>query len=160
MTQEVKSIFKNICIAVVAVLIILNVFTNFFAVVRYYGDSMEPNISNQQILLVLKTDKLSAGDITAFYYNNKALVRRVIATGGQQISIDETGVVSINGTAITEDYITEKSRGQCSIGLPFNVPLNSYFVMGDSRDTSMDSRLKEIGTISQERIIGKVIFSF
>ena len=109
---------------------------------------------------MLKTDKLSAGDITAFYYNNKALVRRVVAIGGQQVLIDEAGNVSVNGSPIEEDYLSEKSRGQCSINFPFNVPLNSYFVMGDSRAAAMDSRLAEIGAISEERIIGKVIFSF
>jgi len=158
MSNKAKVIFKNICTALVVVLIILNLFTSFFAVVRYYGDGMEPNISDNQILLILKTDTLSAGDIAAFYYNNKALVRRVVATGGQQVSIDETGLVSVNGSPLDEDYISDKSRGQCNIDFPYNVPLHSYFVMGDSRETSMDSRLKEIGTIPEERIIGKVLF--
>ena len=156
MRLAVRTILTILLIAV----ILLNLFTHVFAVVRLYGDGMEPTLKNHQILVVLRTDEAREGDIVAFYYNNKALVRRVIAADGQQITINEDGSVLINNEPLEEPYIGTLSKGQCNLTFPYTVPLEQYFVMGDNRETSMDSRLKEIGTVTRERLIGKVIFSF
>lgn len=141
-----------------AAILLLNLFTYLLHVVRYYGDGMEPTLSSGQTLLVLRTSRVSEGDVIAFYYNNKVLVRRVIGTGGSRVSIEKDGTVSVNGTELEESYVTEKSIGQCNLDFPYYVPLNSVFVMGDNRSIAMDSRLEEIGAISADRIIGKVLF--
>ena len=145
------------------VLVLLNLFTFTFSVVQYYGDGMEPSLQNRQVLLIRKTggnERIEEGDIVAFYYNNKALVRRVICTGGKMISVDENGTVSIDGKPVEEPYVQSPSAGQCNISFPYTVPVGQYFVMGDNRAIAMDSRLSEIGTISGDRILGKVVFVF
>lgn len=147
------------CIAL-TVVVLLNVFTHVFSVVRYYGSGMEPALQDRQVLLVLKTDQVEQGDIAAFYYNNKVLVRRVIAAGGTSLEISDAGVVTVDGMTLAEDYVEDPTFGQCNISFPYTVPYNSFFVMGDNRGIAMDSRLEEIGTIPRGRILGKVIFVF
>jgi len=141
----------------VLVLILLNLFTFVFSVVRYYGDGMEPSLENRQVLVIRKTDQVKEGDIVAFYYNNKALVRRVICTGGSVINIETSGLVSVNGQRVEEPYVSAPSIGQCNVSFPYSVPVGQVFVMGDNRAIAMDSRLTEIGTISADRLIGKVV---
>ena len=151
-------VFRVIIGVVLAAVLLLNIFTYVFSVVNYYGDSMEPTLSGGQTLVILRTAKIEEGDLIAFYYNNKVIVRRVICTGDKQISIADDGVVSINGEVIMEDYVQELSLGQCDISFPYSVPGGRYFVMGDNRSESMDSRLEIIGAISPDRIIGKILF--
>lgn len=153
-----KTALKIGAVALVLILVLLNLFTHVFMVVRYYGDGMEPTLSDRQILILLKTDDVKQGDITAFYYNNKVLVRRVICEGGRAVSIDEGGKVYINDELLKEPYVEQPSMGQCNIGFPYNVSVGQFFMMGDNRSVAMDSRLTEIGTIPADRIIGKVIF--
>jgi len=156
----VREALRIVLIILLIAVILLNLFTHVFAVVRFYGDGMEPTLENHQLLVVLRTNEVKQGDIVAFYYNNKALVRRVIACDGQQIDVSEDGGVRVNNELIEEPYIQKLSLGQCNLKFPYTVPLEQYFVMGDNRETAMDSRLKEIGTVTEERIIGKVIFTF
>lgn len=144
---------------VITTIILLNLFTHVFQIVRYSGNGMEPNLSSGQVLLLRKTQDVEEGDIIAFYYNNQVLVRRAICRSGKQISISEDGTVLINNQPIEEDYLTEKSIGQCNIEFPYHVQDNGFFVMGDNRVIAMDSRLKEIGIVSIDRIIGKVILA-
>lgn len=146
-----------VCVALVVV-VLLNVFTHVFSVVRYYGDGMEPNLKDRQVLLVLKTDQVNPGDMAAFYYNNKVLVRRVIAGSGASLEISDSGTVKIDGVVQEEPYIPEPSLGQCNISFPYTVPNEEFFVMGDNRAIAMDSRLEEIGTIPRSRVIGKILF--
>ncbi len=155
-----KIVMTLIVAAVLAVVVLLNVFTYIFSVVQYYGDGMEPQLHDRQILLVLQTTDVEPGDIAAFYYNNKVLVRRVICGGGTSIEIDETGMVTVDGAPLAEPYITQPALGQSNIDYPYTVPHEEIFVMGDNREIAMDSRLEEIGTIPADRIIGKVMFSF
>lgn len=140
------------------VILLLNLFTYGVHVVRYYGAGMEPALSGGRTLLVLNTRRVSPGDVIAFYYNNKLLVRRVICTGGDQIELDASGGVTVNGEALDEPYVTEPSLGQCDLEFPYTVPSGSVFVMGDNRPASMDSRLSEIGAVPADRIYGKVLF--
>lgn len=155
-----KIILKIALAAFALLLVLLNLFTFVFSVVRYYGDGMEPTLQNGQILLIRKTEEVGEGDIIAFYYNNKALVRRVIGTGGRRISLDDGGVVTLDGERREESYVSAPSPGQSNVTFPYTVPSGQYFVMGDNRAVAMDSRLQEIGTITSDRIIGKVIFWF
>lgn len=142
----------------VLAIVLLNLFGYFFSLVRYYGDGMQPTLKNGQTLLIAKNATIEQGDIVAFYYNNKLLVRRVICTEGRQLTIDRDGTVSIDGEPLAEPYVTALSIGQCNQTFPCYIPPNSVFVMGDNRAIAMDSRLTEIGTISQDRILGKVLF--
>lgn len=143
----------------IAVLLLLNLFTYLLTVVNYYGEGMEPELHSGQVLVISRTAEVSEGDVIAFYYNNKVLVRRVVCSGGKQISIAEDGLVSINGQPLSEDYVSQPSLGQCNISFPFYVPADNFFVMGDDRLIAMDSRLSEIGTVPEDRIIGKVLFA-
>ena len=143
----------------IVAVILLNLFTHVLQVVRYNGRGMEPNLHSGQTLLLRKTQEVEAGDMIAFYYNNQILVRRVICTGGQQISIDQEGMVSVNSMPLEESYLEEHSLGQCNLSFPYVVRKDYVFVMGDNRAVAMDSRLEEIGPVSMERIIGKVIFA-
>ena len=158
-TQYRKTFLTLAILVALAVVILLNLFTQVFSVVHYYGQSMEPSFRDRQILVVHKTDKVSRGDTVAFYYNNKVLVRRVIAEGGNSIEIESGGRVIIDGNVLSEDYISESTLGQCNISFPYTIPADEFFVMGDNRPISMDSRLKEIGTVPRSRIMGKVLFA-
>lgn len=153
---------KTAVILVVTLLItamlLLLLFTQVISVVRYHGQGMEPYISSGETLVLLRTRRAEPGDVIAFYYNNQLLVRRIIAEGGQQISIAEDGVVSVNGTALEEPYISYASIGQCNLKFPYYIPPDNFFVMGDERTIAMDSRLKEIGTVSKDRIMGRLLF--
>ena len=155
-----KTAVRIAAAAVLLVLFLLNLFTFVFSVVRYNGSGMEPTLKNNQILLLRKTDAVKQGDIVAFYYNNKVLVRRVICAGGDLIDMDEAGVVRVNQELLPEPYLDHHSVGQTSITFPYNVSVGHFFVMGDNRETAMDSRLAEIGAVSQDRILGKVILIF
>ena len=154
-----KIAIELVAILAVVTFLLMNVFTYLLSVVYYYGDSMEPELHSGQTLVVARTQKVSEGDVIAFYYNNKVLVRRVICTGGKYIDIADNGRVSINDELIDEPYVQNPTPGQCDIELPYVVPYGKLFVMGDARDVSMDSRLQVIGCISPDRIIGKVILA-
>jgi len=154
-----KKAVKIVLIVIVTASLLLNLFTFIMPVVKYYGNSMSPTLEDGQILIVNKMADVESGDIIAFYYNNKVIVRRVVATGNSQVSIDVFGKVSVNGKELEETYVDNKTLGQSNLEFPYNVPANSYFVLGDNRDTAMDSRLSEIGVVTEDRVIGKVVFS-
>ncbi len=154
-----KRTLKIVLIIIVTASLLLNLFTFIMPVVKYYGNSMSPTLKDGQILIVNKMAKIKSGDIIAFYYNNKVIVRRVVATGNNQLSIDVFGTVLVNGKELDEPYIENKTLGQSNVDFPYNVPTNSYFVLGDNRDIAMDSRLSEIGVVTEDRLLGKVVFS-
>ncbi len=118
---------------------------------------MEPTLSDNDIILLVKTDNLTTGDLIGFYYQNKLLLKRVIGVAGDVIDIDEEGDVTVNGELIDEPYVTNKSIGECDIELPYQVPENRVFVMGDNRATSIDSRSSGIGCIEEDQLVGKVL---
>lgn len=152
--QTLKStIYALITVAAVAVLVA----TLWLPVLKIYGNSMTPTLNNGQIVLSWKTRELETEDIIAFYYNNKVLVKRVIAQPGDWVDIDGDGNVYVNGTLLEEPYLAEKARGECDIELPYQVPENRYFVMGDHRSTSVDSRSSVVGCISEDQIVGRLI---
>ena len=157
--QMFRQTLKIVLIVILTASLLLNLLTFIMPVVKYYGNSMSPTLNDGQILIVNKMAEIKSGDIVAFYYNNKVIVRRVAAIGNDQVSIDVFGTVSVNGKALDEPYISNKTLGQCNLSFPYNVPAKSYFVLGDNRDIAMDSRLSEIGVITKDRLIGKVVFS-
>lgn len=152
--QTLKStIYALITVAAAAVLVA----TLWLPVLKIYGNSMTPTLNNGQIVLSWKTRELETEDIIAFYYNNKVLVKRVIAQPGDWVDIDGDGNVYINGTLLEEPYLAEKARGECDIELPYQVPENRYFVMGDHRSTSVDSRSSVVGCIAEDQIVGRLV---
>lgn len=144
-------------IVVIAVAVILS--TRFFNVLQVSGDSMEPGLKSGSILLSYRFSEPKKGDIIAFYYDNKILIKRIVAVSGDEVEIDEQGNLYVNSKKQSESYVKNKSYGKNDIAYPFKVPENEYFVLGDNRQTSIDSRTKTIGTISKDRILGKIILA-
>lgn len=159
MARSGKKQVKIIAGVVLGVVLLLNLLTFAFSVVRYYGDGMTPTLKSGQMLVIDKIGSVSEGDIIAFYYNNKVLVRRVVSTGGKQVEMDSAGTVSVNGKTLEEPYLESTTLGQCNLNFPYSVPAGHLFVLGDNRSTAMDSRLSEIGTVPEDRVIGKVLFA-
>lgn len=149
-----STVYALITVAAVAVLVA----TLWMPVLQIYGASMTPTLEAGEIILSLKTGDFQAGDIVAFYYNNKILVKRVIAGPGQWVNITEDGSVYVNDVLLNEPYISEKAFGECDIELPYQVPDERYFVMGDHRETSVDSRSTAVGCVAQEYIVGRIAF--
>lgn len=127
-------------------------------ILRIYGSSMTPTLVNGNIVAAVRNGTYQRGDIIAFYYNNKILVKRVIGMPGEWVDMDESGNVTIDGEPLEEPYLTEKALGECDIELPYQVPEGRYFVMGDHRSVSSDSRSSQVGCVSEEQIVGKLLF--
>lgn len=149
-----STVYTLIVVAAIAVLVA----TIWLPVLQIYGSSMTPTLDEEDIVISIKGSQFQQGDLIAFYVGNKILVKRVIALPGQTVDIDEEGNVYVDGKYLDEPYLTEKSFGDANIGLPYQVPDNRYFCMGDHRSTSVDSRHSEIGCISEEQIVGKIVF--
>ena len=131
--------------------------TLILPVLQIAGVSMEPNLNDGDIVVLVKTDRMETGDLCAFYYSNKILIKRVIGTPGDYLWINPDGTVYLNGTELPEPYIQEKALGECDVEFPYQVPENNFFLMGDQRETSIDSRSSVIGSVAQDQIIGKII---
>ena len=127
-------------------------------VLQIYGSSMTPSLSDGEIVVSVKTAEFEKEDIVAFYYNNKILVKRVIARAGEWVEIDQDGLVYVNGELIEEPYITDPALGECDIQMPYQVPEGRIFVMGDHRAVSVDSRSQTVGCVAEEQVVGKLVF--
>lgn len=153
-----SALFKTVGVLLVVAAISVLLTTLWMPVLQIYGSSMSPTLEPGDLVLSVKNEKLESGDVVAFYQGNKLLIKRVIATSGQWVDIDNDGVVTVDGTTLDESYIRELSLGNCDIELPHQVKEAHYFIMGDNRDTSLDSRASVIGDVSEEQIEGKVVF--
>ena len=148
-----STLYTLITVAAVAILIA----TLWLPVLQIYGTSMSPTLKDGEVVVTVKTSNFETGDIVSFYYNNKILVKRVIAKAGDWVNIDEDGTVFINDIPLEEPYLKEKAFGDTNIDLPYQVPDGKIFVMGDHRSTSLDSRNTSVGCVSQEQIVGKIV---
>ena len=149
-----STVASLIVVAAIAVMIS----TMIMPVLRVTGTSMTPTLQNDQVIICNKLAECQKGDVVAFYYNNKVLIKRVIGVAGDVIYISGDGVVSVNGEPLDEPYVSELALGECDIELPYQVPDNRIFVMGDHRSVSIDSRSTSVGCVAIENVIGKVLF--
>lgn len=149
----ISTVSSLIVVAAIAVLVSML----FLPVLRVTGTSMTPTLQNDELVVCRRKGSFESGDIVAFYFNNKILLKRVIGTAGDVIDISEDGTVYVNGEILDEPYVTEPAFGECDIKLPYQVPDNRIFVMGDHRTVSIDSRSTTVGCISEEFVIGRVI---
>ncbi len=151
--QVLKStLYALIVVAAIAVLIA----TLALPVLQISGSSMEPTLNDEEIVVLLKTTNLKRGELCCFSYQNKLLIKRVIGLPGDKINMDEKGNVYLNDEKLDEPYVTDKAWGECDIAFPCYVTENHYFVLGDHRSTSIDSRSSVIGLVSEEYIIGRI----
>ena len=127
-------------------------------ILRIYGSSMSGTVDNGDLVASIKTSDMKTGDVIAFYYNNNILVKRVIAVSGDFVDIDEEGNVYVNQTLLNEPYLSSKAFGETNIELPYQVPEDRIFVMGDNREVSIDSRNTAVGCVSDEQVVGKIVF--
>ncbi len=141
---------------IVVVAISVLIATMVMPVMEISGKSMEPTLKDKEVVVLLKTKRYKNGDLICFSYQNKLLIKRVIGLSGDVINIDKSGNVFVNGTLLNEPYIINKAMGECDIEFPYQVPENHYFVMGDERTDSIDSRSTVIGPVSMEQSIGKI----
>ena len=148
-----STVSSLIVVAAIAVLISLL----FLPVLRVTGTSMTPTLQNDELVICRKYGTFEQGDVIAFYFNNKILLKRVIGVSGDIIDISEDGTVYVNGEALDEPYLNEKAFGECELDLPYQVPDERVFVMGDHRATSVDSRSTSVGCIANEAIVGEVM---
>lgn len=149
-----STVFTMTVVAAIAVLVA----TIFMPVLRIYGKSMTPTLNEGEIVVSVKGSDFSRGSVVGLYVGNKLLVKRVIAGPGQWVNIARDGTVTVDGKELKEPYLTEKAYGDVNIDLPYQVPDGRYFVMGDHRSTSQDSRNLTVGCIAEEQIVGRIVF--
>ena len=133
------------------------VLTRIYALIEVDGNSMEPTLSDGEILFLRRTKEVGAGDIAGFYYEGKILLKRVIGMPGDEIEIDTDGNVSVNGQPLEEPYLREKSLEKCQLEFPVTVPEGTFFVLGDNRAVSVDSRDLSVGYVRKDQVVGRAV---
>lgn len=151
-----KALFGTIYALVIVAAIAVLISSLVLPVLQISGNSMDPTLCNGDIIVLVKTKDYDPGDLCSFSWSNKTLIKRIIAKAGDWVSIDDDGTVYVNDKVFDEPYVSNKSLGECDIEFPYQVPEKSYFVMGDKRDVSVDSRSTVIGAVGEDQIVGKV----
>ena len=148
-----------------AALVLVLIFSFFFRIIQVDGSSMVPILVNGDKLIVWGAGYTpQRGDVVivdSYTSYGKPLVKRVIAKGGDTVSIDyATGTVAVNGEVLQEDYIAEPTYLGYDVTFPYTVPEGTVFVMGDNRNQSLDSRSTYVGCIDERDILGRVLLCF
>lgn len=161
--ERYKKRYKGVLRSTIGMLIVVAacavlVATIFMPVLQIYGTSMTPTLNEGEIVVSLKGSDYERGDIVGFYYGNKLLIKRCIGKPGEWIRIDKNGNVYVNDEKLEEPYLTEKALGDCDIEFPYQVPDGKWFLMGDHRSTSVDSRNSVVGCVSDEQMVGRIVF--
>lgn len=149
-----STVFALVTAAAAAVLVA----TLWLPVLQIFGASMTPTLQEGQIVVSVKVDEMEPGDIVAFYYGNKVLIKRYIAGPGTWVDIREDGTIVLDGEVLEEPYLQEKAFGICDLELPYQVPEGTYFLVGDQRETSVDSRHSSVGCVAGDQIVGKIVY--
>jgi len=160
--EKIKQLYKKLLKSTVYALIVVTaiavlIATLILPVVQITGTSMEPGLCEGDIVVLVKSKHMQRGDLCAFYYSNKVLIKRVIGLPGDYIEMDAQGNIFVNGEVLEEPYLTQKAFGECDIEFPYQVPESQYFVLGDQRETSIDSRSTVIGCVPYDQMVGKLI---
>lgn len=153
-----KFIVRTVSVLIVVAAISVLIATYWLPVLKVYGSSMSPTMEPGEVIVTVKRDAFKNGDIVTFWQGNKLLIKRVIAGPGQLVDIDSDGVISVDGQNLNESYLSEKTRGTCDIELPHQVKESHWFLMGDNRESSLDSRTTFIGDVSKNQIESKILF--
>lgn len=153
-----KALLRTVGILTVIAAVTVLIATRLLIMVQINGVSMAPTLQEGDIIFLHQTKEVEVGDIIGFYYGGRVLLKRVIAGSGDEIEIDKEGNVYVNGEKREEPYLTKQSLGKCELDFPYQVPEGMLFVLGDNRTVSMDSRIKAIGCVEKEQIVGKVVF--
>ena len=148
--------FLTSLLAIAAAAVLLSQF--WLTALQVEGTSMNPDLAQGDKVLAIHSGVIKKNDVIAFYFGNRIMIKRVIAVGGETVDIDAQGAVSVDGRRLDEPYVTGQGLGDCDIELPFKTPDGEYFVMGDNRAASEDSRLAIIGPVKKQQALGKVIF--
>ena len=148
-----STVFSLLVIVAIAVIVAVLV----MPILQIRGSSMSDTLEDGDLVITLNNKKYQTGDVVGFYFNNGILVKRVIATSGDWVDLDSSGTVYVNGISLNEPYISEKSLGECNITLPYQVPEGKCFVMGDHRETSIDSRNTAVGCVGNDQVVGKLL---
>lgn len=157
--QNQRNLFRNAIYALITVAAVTALISVLLMpVYKAYGNSMTPTLEDGEIVVTIKTHTAKQGDVIAFRYNNKLFIKRVIALGGATVDLGEDGTVYVDGTPLEEPYLTEKARGEGDVEFPFTVPDGMYFVMGDNRVNSSDSRNSILGCVEPDNMDGRVVF--
>ncbi len=151
-----KAMKGTVSVLVVVAAVAVLIATLFLPILQISGDSMSPTYQNGEIVVLFKSSNFDRGDVIGFYYQGKILLKRVIALPGDTVVIDGDGNVYVNEELLEEEYVSEKSLGDCDLEFPYVVPEQSYFVMGDRRSNSVDSRNTAVGCVPKEQVIGRV----
>ena len=153
-----RTLKSTIAVLVVVAAAAVLIATLWMPVLQIYGNSMVPTLEDGQIVISVKTSNFQSGDIVAFYHGNRLLIKRFIAGSSDWVNIDDDGNVFVNDEKLDEPYLTEKAFGNTNIELPYQVPDQRFFLMGDNRDVSIDSRNTAVGCVAADQIVGKVVF--
>ncbi len=153
-----KTVWNIIVALIVAAAVTALIATRLLLLIRINGNSMSPALLDGEVVFIHQTKDVEVGDILGFYYGGRILLKRAVAGGGDQIEIDGDGNVFVNGRMLEEPYLAAKSLGKCELDFPFEVPEGMFFVLGDNRAISIDSRNKTIGCVEKEQIVGRVAF--